>query len=179
MVSAMKYVIGLFLVLIACRAHCSVSDSYLYVSYSPDKRYSPNGLDSRIALIPGERLFGYGHGFGQMFPCMTGRSDCVSFSGMAVLQLPESTVVGDAFDVGEYHFQVKAQQSLLLLGCSYDALRVEVRKNNEFSNSFLFSATKGVIAIGTKNAEDENVPELLFLLAGDEGLFARKGDEGN
>jgi hypothetical protein len=168
----MKYLLATFLLLAAVPAP-AVSETALYINHAPDIRYAEDG-DARIAFIPGEGLYSFGHDFGKIEPCASNLDECIRFDFMALRALSESDQVGTSHREGVHEFRVTNESELRILGMSRRVLRVEVTMGGEPANAYLFDRERGVIAIIVYNEKNENIPESLFLLAACDGIFAIK-----
>lgn len=161
--------------LTACVALPVRSESALYINFAPDTRYSADGHDSRIALDLKEGLFGYGHDYGKLAPCVDGSKGCITFDFMALYELPEDAAVGAEYAEGKHKFSVVRKVELSLLGSQRNVFRVDVAKDGKHSNSYLIDSTLGVVAIIIPNFGNSGIPESIFFLKGRAGVFA-KGD---
>lgn len=147
------------------------AEGFLYINYSPDIRYSANGSDARIALLPEQAGYAFGHDLGQLEPCAPGASDCLAFDFMAIATPPSEAGPGDRFSRGTFEFEVEGRAEISVLGVRKEVLRIAVRKNGQLSNRFYFSPSHGVVAIGVINFGNRHIPESMFLLASDRGAL--------
>lgn len=160
------------LVLLALLApNVARADEYVYVSYSPDVRYSQNGRDARVVLLPTEQLYSYGHDMGGLRTCSEGQSDCLVFDFMAVARLPADATSGSTFKRGEFSFEVMDSVDFEVLGTQVSAQRVVAKKSGLLANSYYFCVERGVIAIGVPNFGNPHVQELLFFVTSEQGIF--------
>lgn len=147
------------------------ADEYVYVSYSPDVRYSQNGRDARVVFVTSENLYSYGHDMGALRPCSEEQSDCLVFDFMAVARLPNDAKSGSTFKRGEFSFGVAETVSFKILGTRVSAQKVVVKKSDLVANSYYFCPELGVVAIGVLNFGNPNIPESLFFLASEQGIL--------
>lgn len=152
---------------------------YTYVNYSPDRSYTASEKEERVGMgiLMDLRTFGLGHIFDVLKPCAGSLDDCVVFNGMAVKKLPADAVVGKNYREGRFEFKVTARSDLSLVGRSYQVLRVEVFNDGVASNAYLFDEEHGVVAIIMKNEGNKDIPESIFFLEAQKGLYSPEGDE--
>jgi len=150
----------------ACRA-----EKFVFVSYSPDIRYSVNGADSKIVLVPKENGYSYGHDFGNLRPCSPKARYCLAFDFMAVAAVPPEARPGVTFSDGEFTFEVGALTDLRVLGATESAYLVTVKKNGTLANRYYFSKLRGVLGIVVLNFKNAQIPESTFFSTSQNGLF--------
>ena len=159
------------LLLLSLLPSMSCAENFVYISDSPDNRYSANGRDTKIVLNLETSGYSYGHDLGNLQACAPEAQNCIAFDFMAVSALPPDTVTGFRFTRGEFAFEVENQTHFTLLGLDQVALRVTVKKQGKLANSFYYSPTNGVIAIGILNFGTPNIPESLFFASSKQGVF--------
>jgi len=160
--------------LAACTALPARSESALYVNFAPDVHYSVNGRDSRISFDLERHLYGYGHDYGKLHPCVDGLTDCITFDFMALYKLPKGAAIGDKYTAGQHEFAVAETIHLALLGLRRNVFRVNVTKGGDQSNSYLFNPQLGVVAIIIPNFGKKDIPESIFFLQDPSGVFAEE-----
>lgn len=160
------------LVLLAGATQVVHAEEALYVNYAPDLRYSANGLDSRIAVLPDKGLYGFGHDFGKLAACADAAENCLVLDHMALLELAEDVAAGAVYKVGAFEFRVVRLTEVSFAGLQRQAYRLDVSKNGIPSNSYLHDSELGVVAIITRNFGNREIPESIFLLRGSAGIFA-------
>jgi len=160
-------------ILATCVALPAHGEKALYVNFAPDIRYSANGQDSIISFELEKMLYGYGHDYGKLVPCVNGSTKCISLDFMALYDLPDDAAVGSEYVVGSYRFKVVRTIELSIVGCQRTAYRVDVMKDGQHSNSYLADPKLGVIAIITPNFGNKNIPESIFFLQGRAGVFKK------
>jgi hypothetical protein len=136
-------------------------------------RYSWNGRDARIALMPGQSLFAFGHDFGRTAPCEQDITSCIAFGGMALARPPADAEAGDRFRHGDFAFDVEGVETISVFGVTKEVMRITVRRRGETSNHYLYSRTDGVVAIGYENPDRSHVRDFLFLLVTGSGVLRR------
>lgn len=168
-----KYIFA-FAILLSSAVSMAASDSFLYINYAPDIRYTIDEFDSRITLDLKNELYGYGHSYGETQACATNSDVCVSFDFMALFRLPKGATLGSQYSEGDYQFTVSRLSKLSLLGVSYDVLFVDVKKGKKHTNSYFWEPHRGVVAIVAGNFENTAIPRSVFFLEGSEGVFAQR-----
>lgn len=164
-------VAALLLVLLGSPCGASEDGSAVYINYSPDMRYSRDGRDARIVLIPGQSLFAFGHDFGRLAPCADDASACMVFGDMALARPPADAEAGDRFRHGDFAFEVEGVETITVFGVRKEVIRIAVRRRGDASNHYLFSRTDGVVAIGFDNPDRSHVRKFLFLLDTESGVL--------
>lgn len=159
------------LLLLCCQAN---AQSRTYINYAPESSRVSADQDSRITLLPDKGLFGSGHDYGEIHPCAGNGSNCFAFDFMALRSLPGNADVGSSYLEGIYSFRVSRVVNLSLIGQVHRTLRVEVMKDGTLANSYLFERERGVIAILVPNFGLKSIPESIFFLEGDQGVFAEQ-----
>jgi hypothetical protein len=91
---------------------------------------------------------------------------------MAVSRVDDNLSVGDTFRVGERRFVLRAELSFEILGRNEKAIRIDVFRGKEHTNSFFFNRCRGVLAIAVVNHGNDRIPESLFFSKGSSGLFS-------
>lgn len=150
------------------------AEEFTYVNYAPDVRYSANGQDSRIVILPDEGLYGFGHDFGKSVACAELEADCIAMDYMAFLKIPMNAKVGSRFIRGNFSFEVVAEQDLIVLGKSYPVYRVDVSREGVAAVTYLHHPEHGILAIIARNFDNDKIPTSIFLLAGATGLFGAR-----
>ncbi|MER2177820.1 MAG: hypothetical protein ABS955_09040 [Stenotrophomonas maltophilia] len=150
------------------------AEGVLYVNYAPDKRYASDDDVSRLVIIPERGLYGYGADFGKLRGCDGDEvRQCIAVDFMAIRGLPEGAKVGDNFSAGEFAFRVSRKIVIPMLSGGRDLLRVDVRRDGVYANSFLFDSERGVVAIVVRNFQNKDIPESIFFLREGSGIFSR------
>ncbi|MCF3476645.1 hypothetical protein GUK69_11685 [Stenotrophomonas maltophilia] len=151
----------------------SRADDALYINYAPDMRYSTNGVDSRLTILPGKGLFGYGSEFGKLEPCQaSGSSDCLKIDFMALYKVPIGGKVGDRYKEGAFTFAVVKALSIPMLADDREVLKVDVERDGVHANSFYFDRKRGVIGVRVRNFGNSAIPESVFFLERGNGVFS-------
>lgn len=160
--------------IIASSSPATVSaETALYVNLAPDIRYENSNHDSRISFLRDRGIFSFGHDFGKLKSCSdSSGSDCVVFDFMAIKELPSDVKVGSRYKEGLHEFVVARKVDLSLAGRTFSPYRVEVTKDGKPANAYLFDVDLGVIGINIINFDNKNIPESLYFLSGERGIFA-------
>jgi len=147
---------------------------YGYINYAPDRSYTASEKEQSIgmAILMDKQVFGLGHIFDVLKPCAVSLDDCVVFNGMAIKRLPPEAAVGKTYKEGRFEFKLTSNSALDLLGRTFHVIRVDVFNDGMTSNAYLFDRDRGVIAIIMKHAENKEIPESIFFLRADKGLYA-------
>ncbi len=167
----MKSVLGLFLAVAVSSPFACWAGQFVYISYAPDVRYSINGKDAKIVLVPEKSGYSYGHDFGNLRACSPEASQCLALDFMAVAAVPPEVRPGSKFSEGEFTFEVGELTELRVLGTTESAYLVTVKKRGLLANRYYFSRVHGVIGIVVLNFENKQIPESIFLIASQNGLF--------
>lgn len=155
-------------------AEPSQSKTYAYINYAPDiTTTSSDDDDSRFGFDVTKGLYGYDTNFGYIEPCQGKTThDCIVFGFMAVYRIPNNARQGDSFRIGEFEFRIRRNFPMMLMGSEYNVMRVDVKKNGVWGNSYLYSRDKGVIAIILPNFTNKEIPESIFFSRESSGLFS-------
>ena len=145
---------------------------YTYVNYSPDIRYSTNKIDSRINFDCKTSGYSYGNNFGRFEAWTESSIHFISFDYMAVADLSRDLVVGKLIKSRSFQFKVVAISPVKIFGKVVNARKVEVTKNDVYSNSYLYADDIGVVAISVVNFDNHEIPNLFFILEESNGLFS-------
>lgn len=145
----------------------------LYINFAPDMRHTRNGIDSRITLDLDANAYSYAHDFGLITPCETESTTCIVFDFFALHDIEEDAGAGSEYLKGDFRFEVIREYDLLILGQQHTVFQVDVFKKGEHSNSYLFNADSGVMAIMTPDFNNKKAPGSIYFLAGTSGIFAR------
>lgn len=157
----------------------ALADYALYINYAPDARYSSGGHDARIAIDADSGRFIDGHNLGNTSTCAEAGTKCLVLGFMGLYSLPENAAVGSRFVAGDYEFTVSEEFVLSLLGNERLVHRVEVTKQGEPANAYLFDPELGVVAILVRNFSNKDIPESVYLLSGRSGVFHRRATGAN
>lgn len=149
-------------------------ETIVYINYSPDRRYSINGEDSRIAFNVTSGVFAYGNVFDKAKDCSTKTVDCIRLRFIGLASLKNGHVPAQEFSAGSFSFSRAKESDVCLIGKCIPVVRVDVKSSGKHSNYFLFNEEMGVVAIGVPNSGADNVHHLLFILAGDRGVFTKR-----
>ena len=135
------------------------------------------GLIVLWVMLLDKGLFSFGHDLGKIQPCSSESKDrCFTFDFMAIRSLPPDASVGSRYSEGNHDFHVTRQVDILLAGRTFTPYRVEVFKEGKPANSYLFDKNLGVVGIGIFNFDNRNIPESLFFISGERGVFAGSGE---
>lgn len=143
-----------------------------YINYAPDLSWAGDDFTSRITLVVDKDLFGYGHSYGMLGRCRDGDSSCMTVDFMALRPLPVGAEVGSSYKEGPYAFRVSRAVDLAILGHQLRTLRVDVTKDGKAVNAYLFERERGIVAIMPVNFGVKGIPESIYLLEGERGVFA-------
>lgn len=148
-------------------------NGYVYTNFAPDVRYVIDGKISNITIVVDKMLYGMGHDFGRLEVCEKKAIECYSLGYMGVRYIPLGAKAGDYYKEGEFEFYVKNRFDLNVFGKTYNVVRIDVKKLGSYSNSYFYNDKLGVIAIIVQNFDSKNIPESIYFLKGEVGLFAK------